>query len=759
MTGSQPSPVRGREPTTRHLAGRLAKQIPFTLTVCVLTVGGTIVSRALRVSGDILGFRIFATGYVAIVSEGRWWSPLTSVLAAGNIAELVLALLVAGVVLGFAERRMGLARVGAAYVLSAFVSVWAGVGVEMLLRSGDPFWVAHSGVLDALDPVRPVIGVAVAASAFCDILWRRRIRVVVFCTTIVLVLYAGHSGNISWLASAVCGLLLGFAFRPRLRPVGWLRSSHHEVRVLVSSIVAVTALGPLVAVASSTRFGVLAPIAMLADGDVVPQCDRQSFTTDCLQAFAVDPARHSAIVLGSLIPITILLLAARSLLRGHRAALWTAIALNGVLGLATLVTFLLLPALRHDAAPVLPPEVPAWPGHVALALSALAPLATGALLLGMRRHFTVRSGSGRVRRALLLLTGTVRAGRPAAGSALPLEGRERARILLEQGGGALSHIATWPGNGYWFTKSGRAGLAYRVIGDVALTCGGPFGMPEAYDEAVRGFARFCDDNGWSPVVYSADRQSLEPIARSMGWRLTVVAQEAVLDAQAWSISGKRRQDVRTAVNRARKTGVTALWTRYRDLTLGQQAQIAEISEEWMAGKSLPEMSFTLGGLGELADPDVRLMIAVSGAGRIDAVTSWMPFHDHGVQAGWTLDFMRRRRDAMSGVMEFLIRETVERARLQGLREVSLSGAPLARLDAGAGRPTALDRTMDRLGAVLESHYGFASLMRFKDKFGPSYRPLVMAYPDPALLGGIGLALLRAYLPTLSLRRAVRLLRP
>ena len=45
-----------------------------------------------------------------------------------------------------------------------------------------------------------------------------------------------------------------------------------------------------------------------------------------------------------------------------------------------------------------------------------------------------------------------------------------------------------------------------------------------------------------------------------------------------------------------------------------RSRSAELSEEWLAAKGLPEMGFTLGGLDELDDDAVRCLVAVD-AGR------------------------------------------------------------------------------------------------------------------------------------------------
>lgn len=61
-----------------------------------------------------------------------------------------------------------------------------------------------------------------------------------------------------------------------------------------------------------------------------------------------------------------------------------------------------------------------------------------------------------------------------------------------------------------------------------------------------------------------------------------------------------------------------------------------------------------------------------------------------------------------------------------------------------------------LSGALEPVYGFRSLLAFKAKFRPEYRPLYMAYPDTATLPPIATAITRAYLPNLG--AAIGLLR-
>jgi len=333
----------------------------------------------------------------------------------------------------------------------------------------------------------------------------------------------------------------------------------------------------------------------------------------------------------------------------------------------------------------------------------------------------------------------------------------RARAILTTGGSTLSYMSTWPGNQYWVSPDGRAAIAYRAIAGVAVTVGGPYGDPDALEPAITGFARFCEHRGLQPCLYSVTAQA-RAVTQQLGWKSVQIAEDTVLPLASLQFTGKKWQDVRTALNKAAKDRIAAEWWSYPQAPPELTGQIRQISETWMAGKGLPEMGFTLGGLDELNDPDIRCLIAVDADRKVHGITSWMPVYANGRPAGWTLDFMRRNTEpgTFRGVMEFLIATAALTFRDEGACFVSLSGAPLARLDRGE-QPGALQRLLDMIATTMEPVYGFQSLLHFKAKFQPVYQPLYLAYPDPAALGSIATAIGRAYLPHLTSRQALRLL--
>jgi phosphatidylglycerol lysyltransferase len=362
---------------------------------------------------------------------------------------------------------------------------------------------------------------------------------------------------------------------------------------------------------------------------------------------------------------------------------------------------------------------------------------------------------------LAALTGIARtyAGDRPADAPDAVDAAERTRrLLVEHGGDSLSYMVTWPDNSHWVSDDGRAAVAYRLVASVALTLGGPVGDPAARAGAMRQFARYCLDRGWTPCFYGITQLGADAL-HDGGWGTVQVAEETVLALPGLAFRGRQWQDVRTALNRATRDGIEARWYRFPQVPPELAEQVRAISDTWLVAKGLPELGFTLGGLEQLDDAEVRCLLAVDADGRVHAVTSWLPVYRGGQAVGWTLDMMRRRPDAANGVMEFLVASAALTCQAEGAEFLSLSGAPLARRnEAPAGSPAGLAQLLDRLGTTLEPVYGFRSLLAFKAKFQPEYRPLLLAYPDPAALPTIGNAVARAYLPRLTAAQGVRLMR-
>jgi lysylphosphatidylglycerol synthetase-like protein (DUF2156 family) len=284
---------------------------------------------------------------------------------------------------------------------------------------------------------------------------------------------------------------------------------------------------------------------------------------------------------------------------------------------------------------------------------------------------------------------------------------------------------------------------------------------EDRSELLAAFSDKAHHDGLVPCLFSVTQEGATH-ALNRGWHALEVAEEAVVDLPSLEFRGKAWQDVRTALNQGTKLGITHRLAPLSEQPRGIQVQVRAISSEWVEDKGMPEMGFTLGGVDEALDPEVRVGLAVDADSTVHGVTSWMPVHASGggEPVGWTLDVMRKLPGGFRYSMEFLISSACLTFKEEGCRLVSLSGAPLAKAGAqdSAMDRGPLDSFLERLGTRLEPYYGFRSLHAFKAKFQPRFEPLFLVFPDEAALPRIGMALSRAYLPDAGLRDIVALAR-
>ena len=827
-----PSPQKRprRLPSLASLAWQQARRAPAT--ICFLAA----VWVAGLVTGSIAhGPSRWLYGHAGVglpsLGHGYWWTPLSAGLWASGLGSY-LALTVLGLlILAPAERRMGVARTLITLLVSQAAGLLLATGlIKLAALAGEPWLGALTGET-AVGAVPGVLGVGLALSGTLTPLWRRRLRLLLIVAVTISVLYIGHLEQVAQACSGLAGLVTGALAYGRARPTARLRASQHEVRMLVGMLVAVSALGALLAALVANANG---PMSLFSFLFATPGPDPQDLAAGCPHpglALVCRGLREQQLyarwpgVLVQVAPALLLLLSAHGLRRGRRLAWWLAVAINlTVLGVSIWIT-----CAVESYRSVYIAGLDAWAWAILLAGEAmLLPVVTLIVLLVTRRRFDQTAGRQAVRKltitlstalavtcgAFLLLGYLLRdhfgprpqfgvlaqdlpvrflAGRLFSTRFLPVDlvGRllyvwvfavfwivvlgaltafflhartyrdtaaaDRARAILARGGSTLSYMSTWPGNQYWFSPDGRAAIAYRAIAGVALTVGEPYGDPAALDSAITEFARFCEHRGLRPCLYGVSAQA-RAVTQRLGWRSVQVAEDTLLPLAGLQFAGKKWQNVRNALNKAAREGIAAEWWSYPEMPLDLADQIHQISEKWVAGKGLPEMSFTLGGLDELNDPNVRCLIAVGAERQVHGITSWMPVYAGGRPVGWTLDFMRRdtEQGTFHGMMEFLIATAALTFQEEGAQFISLSGAPLARLDRGE-QPSALQRLLDIMASTMEPVYGFQSLLHFKAKFQPVYQPLYLAYPDPAALGSIATAIGRAYLPHLTSRQALRLL--
>lgn len=744
----------------------------------------------------------------------RFWVLATAWLGSPKGSPLagVLLMLTLGVLL---ERSLGTWR----YLVSAAVGHVVGVAavflshplIALLLpawaKSLTQFQIGGTGIL--------LMGPLLAFTALIRTSWRRRLNALALTLLVVIAAVGGSPTELAALWAGAAGLVLGIVAWSRQAPAVMLPSTGHAARNRLALLVACWCVAVGLPVLTGRSIGPLANVRVglmpVADGSggsvgrtllplmpllvqlVLAEGLRRGRRFAAVGTIMLQAALGLCTVLSSVSEFRL-----DSPTAPHEVfeppTLWTRLS-HGALPLALNFSIILLVTWSRKQL-----RLRTRPGVKGKALRGWLLTTLGALTAGLvaimllARQFTPNAHLGR---ALAdLLASLVPTSSPmeiptTAAAALALvapallswlaaafytwkvldtpaqtpstDHSELTALVREHGASTLGWMLTWPGNEAWVSADGRSGFAYRPGHGVALTLGDPAARDEDVSRTIDEFATFARDAGLVPALYSVHEPAMRA-ARERGWTVLQVAEEAVLDLEGLEFRGKAWQDVRTALNHAKREGVTAQWTSWRTASAGQRDQIRSISQSWARDKALPEMGFTLGGLREIDDDDTRLLLAVDEEGTVHAVTSWMPVYEDGKVVGLTLDLMRKREGCWRPSIEYLIARAVQDAQAEGLRLLSLSGAPLARSgackdlegdEAGSLDVSRFNPLLDTLASVLEPAYGFASLHAFKRKFQPRHVPMYLAVPDVLDLPSVGVAISAAYMPDLGPAQTAR----
>jgi len=328
--------------------------------------------------------------------------------------------------------------------------------------------------------------------------------------------------------------------------------------------------------------------------------------------------------------------------------------------------------------------------------------------------------------------------RPLPVAAPDSDDREQAAALVERhGADSLAYFALRRDKSYFFSASGSAFIAYRVINGTALVAGDPIGNPAERAELIREFTRVAHAKAWRVAIAGASGDGLADYA-ALGFKSMYLGDEAVIKPAEFSLDGRAIRKVRQSVSRLEKSGYAVRVLSTADADEALRAEIRGVSEEWRG--NWPERGFTMAMDALFLYPDTVLAVATAPDGSVGGFLQLVPSP---ASEGYSLASMRRRRDTPNGLMEYLITETVAWAREHNVTEVSLNFSVFAdflRADEGAALWT---RSLRWSLLKADRLFQLERLHSFNRKFFPHWRRRYFCFERWSDLPLAGLAYLHA----------------
>ncbi|TAM11200.1 MAG: bifunctional lysylphosphatidylglycerol flippase/synthetase MprF [Nevskiaceae bacterium] len=296
---------------------------------------------------------------------------------------------------------------------------------------------------------------------------------------------------------------------------------------------------------------------------------------------------------------------------------------------------------------------------------------------------------------------------------------DQARRCMADAEEPVANLALLGDKQFLFSAESDAFIMYQRSGRSWVALGDPVGNPARFEALAWRFRELCDrNNGW-PVFYEVSAAQL-PLYLDLGLSLIKLGEEARVPLEGFSLDGPKRAELRTARRKGEREGLS-FRVLEPDEVVARMDELRLISEDWLLSRTVSEKGFSVGNF----DPDYLRNFRVAAAFKGEAIVAFANLWHSREEV--SIDLMRHGGAAPRGVMDYLFIETALWACTRDYHWFNLGMAPLAGLEKHPLAPL-----WHKLGLLVQ-HYGepfynFDGLRRYKEKFGPEWRPRYLASP-------------------------------
>ncbi|KMM39181.1 bifunctional lysylphosphatidylglycerol flippase/synthetase MprF [Guptibacillus hwajinpoensis] len=291
--------------------------------------------------------------------------------------------------------------------------------------------------------------------------------------------------------------------------------------------------------------------------------------------------------------------------------------------------------------------------------------------------------------------------------------------LKNYGGNTLTHLVFLHDKSLFWNDKRTVFLSFQQSSDKLVVLGDPVGEENDFSNAIDEFQQLADIQGFTPVFYEVSNDLL-PLLHEKGFGFFKLGEEAFVDLEQFTLSGKKMKALRAVKNKfERENYLFEIATPPHSEALLNK--LKNVSDEWLQGRN--EKGFSLGffDVDYLNKSEIAIMKEND---TIIAFTSLMPVYDGNKTI--SVDLMRFIHSAPSGTMDVMFLSLFEWAKAEGYQSFNLGMAPLSNV--GQSKYSFLS---ERIAAQIFLHghifYHFQGLRKFKGKYAHNWERKYLAY--------------------------------
>ena len=299
---------------------------------------------------------------------------------------------------------------------------------------------------------------------------------------------------------------------------------------------------------------------------------------------------------------------------------------------------------------------------------------------------------------------------------------EKARVLVQKyGHSPVDYFKTYDDKKLFFSPTLEGFVAYKYAKGIAIALEEPVCKNETETKKliIAEFEKFCFHNGLKAAWYRVDESSLD-VFEQLNKKSLLIGQEAVVNAETFSLEGKDKKAFRNSLNSLQKKNFkTHIYSP--PIKDGLLQKLKLVSDDWLESLDRDEMVFSQG---MFLWTELKKHTIITLENEDEKVVAFLNIIPDYAPNEITYDLIRKTADAPAGNMDALIIELINYCRSNHTKYLNMGLAPLSGIDQARDFP---ERTIKFAYNKLQQFKHYKGLRDFKDKFNPQWHNKYLIY--------------------------------
>lgn len=292
-------------------------------------------------------------------------------------------------------------------------------------------------------------------------------------------------------------------------------------------------------------------------------------------------------------------------------------------------------------------------------------------------------------------------------------------LVKEYGASSLDYFKLTKEKQFYFSEYTHGFVSFRTANGFAVVLEEPVCMEKDKTDLIKEFDEYCRENNLKTCYYRIGESDLihfNPLKKQK----LFIGQDAILDAENFTLTGKDKKSIRNSMNGLEKLGYTAeiMYAPHQDSIIDQ---IKQVSDLWLTETDKKEIVFAEGMFDSEIVKNQDLILILDGDRRCVAFLNIIPYC---APDECSYDMIRKTEDAPNGSTDLLIIKLVEYAKTKDLKYINMGMTPMA----GMQEPnnTAEDVLKFAYQRVGSFKY-YQTLRNFKEKYANTWENKYLLY--------------------------------